>query len=82
MPPSAQFLPANLRWIAWIEKAGTVGVCIWMLFWFQTQTDRQHRELMTVTQQVVSAMQADAVSKSELASAVRGLQFIVESRHQ
>ena len=43
-------------WMNWVEKAGTIGVCIWMLVWFQKRSDTDKQELMKLATQSISAV--------------------------
>ncbi len=65
-------------WVNWIEKAGTIGVCVWMLVWFQRRSDTQHAELARITERAVAALEHNAESDRELAQAVNGLKEVVE----
>lgn len=69
---------AGADWVSWIEKAGTVGVCIWMLVWFQRRNDSQHAELSKFTERAIAALEHNAECNRELADAVRGLAEVVE----
>lgn len=70
------------EWVSWIEKVGTVGVCIWMLVWFQRRNDSQHAELAKITERAISALEHNAKSDLELAQAVTGLKEVIDDFHQ
>ena len=48
--------PNPIDWMNWVEKAGTIGVCIWMLVWFQKRSDTDKQELMKLATQSISAV--------------------------
>lgn len=73
---------AGADWVSWIEKAGTVGVCIWMLVWFQRRNDTQHAELAKITERAIAALEHNAESDRELAQAVTGLKEVVDDFHR
>lgn len=70
--------PGGADWVSWIEKAGTIGVCVWMLVWFQRRSDTQHAELARITERAVAALENNAESDRDLAQAVNGLKEVVE----
>lgn len=77
MPPTSM-----VDWVGWVEKAGTVGVCIWMLVWFQRRNDTQHAELAKITERAIQALEHNAESDRELADAVRGLGEVVDGANR
>lgn len=80
---ATQFMSAGgADWVGWVEKAGTVGVCIWMLVWFQRRNDTQHAELARITERAITALEHNAESDRELAQAVTGLKEVVEDFRQ
>ncbi len=70
--------PSSADWVGWIEKAGTVGVCIWMLVWFQRRNDSQHQELTKITERAIAALEHNDEAGRELAEAINGLKEVVE----
>lgn len=57
--------------LGWIEKVGTVGVCIWMLVWFQRRNEDQRKELVNLTERAITALEKNSESMREVAAAVK-----------
>lgn len=67
------------EYLGWIEKAGTVGVCIWMLVWFQKRNDQQNERLSSLTERALTALERNAESDRALAISIDGLKDVVQS---
>lgn len=60
-------------WPALIEKAGTVGVLIWMVVWFQRRLEAKDLVVQQITQDLIKAVDNLADSQNTLAKAVTDL---------
>lgn len=70
------------EYFGWIEKVGTVGVCIWMLVWFQKRNDQQNERLSSLTERALTALERNAESDRALAISIDGLKEVVQSCRQ
>lgn len=64
---------AATDWPALIEKAGTVGVLIWMVVWFQKRLEAKDLVVQQITQDLIKAVDRLADSQNTLAKAVTDL---------
>jgi hypothetical protein len=65
--------PGSFDWFGLVKDAGAVGICVWMLVWFQRRSDAQHLELAHITDRAITAVEHNADANRDLAQAVREL---------
>jgi hypothetical protein len=63
----------SFDWFGLVKDAGAVGICVWMLVWFQRRSDVQHSELAHITDRAITAVEHNADANRDLAQAVREL---------
>jgi hypothetical protein len=73
--------PSNpLDWLGLIKDAGAVGICVWLLFYFQGRSKEDKQDLkslaerhMQITERAVSALEKNAEGYRELAMSIQHL---------
>lgn len=60
-------------WPALLEKAGTIGVLIWMVMWFQKRLEAKDTVVQQITQDLIKAVDKLADSQIALAKSVTEL---------
>lgn len=69
-----------LDWLGLIKDAGAVGICVWLLFYFQGRSKEDKADLkalaerhMQITERAVTALEKNAEGYRELAMSIQHL---------
>lgn len=65
---------ANIDWAAIVEKAGTIGVLVWMVVWFQKRLEAKDAVVQQITQDLIKAVDNLADAQREVAKSITNLQ--------
>ena len=71
--PDGAGVPAALDWAAIIEKAGTIGVLVWMVVWFQRRLEAKDAVVQQITQDLIKAVDKLADAQQEVAKSISNL---------
>lgn len=71
VPGESHALPVD--WATIIEKAGTIGVLIWMVVWFQKRLEAKDAVVQTITQDLIKAVDKLADAQQEVARSISNL---------
>lgn len=58
---------ANVSWPMLLEKAGTVGVLVWMVVWFQKRMEAKDNVVQVLTENALTAIHKLADSQTDMA---------------
>lgn len=69
----AQALPPGTEWVSLIEKAGTVGVLVWMVVWFQKRMDQSNERVVELTRTSFDSLKTLSESQGQMNKALSEL---------
>jgi hypothetical protein len=64
---------AGVNWHDIVEKSGTIGVLVWIVVYFQRQTERNQGQIMALTERAVTALERSGEANSKLADSIERL---------
>jgi hypothetical protein len=76
VPPSSD----SLSWPSLLEKAGTVGVLVWMVVWFQKRMEAKDGVVQTLTENALTAIHKLADSQVEMAKSLDKLSEAIRNK--
>ena len=80
---AAEFAAADATVVSWpslLEKAGTVGVLVWMVVWFQKRMESKDNVVQTLTENALTAIHKLADSQVEMAKSLDKLSASIREK--
>jgi len=61
---------AGVDWHAIVEKSGTVGVLVWIVVYFQRQTEKSQGQIVALTERAIGALEKSGEANHQLADSI------------
>lgn len=61
---------AGVNWHDILEKSGTIGVLVWIVVYFQRQTEKNQGQIVALTERAISALEKSGEANHQLADSI------------
>lgn len=61
---------AGVDWHAIIEKSGTIGVLVWIVVYFQRQTEKNQTQITGLAERAIGALEKSSEANHQLADSI------------